>query len=212
MSVKSEHYSVHGGFASGDGIAIDWSNASIGDVLQAVVARLTFLTVEHWDDYSNARLFEARKALEATELARRWALKFDSVRPRLLDGVTSAEPDLPDFVGWFLGQVEREIKKAVAKYPQHGANPVAAAMMVEAGEMGQAALKEPCENVIREGIQTAAAAMRLAMEGDPTINEWRMNRGLDLAPAAGQQPIQGLPSPDPLEVHPIPSTNNPSKP
>jgi len=47
------------------------------------------------------------------------------------------------------------------------------ALAEEAGEVMKAMMAEPMDNVYKECIQTAAMACRLALEGDPSMDDYR---------------------------------------
>lgn len=70
-----------------------------------------------------------------------------------------------------------ELKRARAKFP--GPDATFAAMVEEAGEVATAMMEEPVENVRKEAIQLAVMAIRIVLDGDCTMNEWREKRGLD---------------------------------
>ena len=77
-------------------------------------------------------------------------------------------------VDMFLYDVQKEIMKAVKKFPQP--NPTIAAMAEESGELAKAMLhiREGKSNdwwdVYGEAVQLAAMACRCALEGDTTVN------------------------------------------
>jgi len=49
------------------------------------------------------------------------------------------------------------------------------------GEVAKAVMDEPLENVWAEAVQAAAMCARLAVEGDPTLEKLRRQRGADNA-------------------------------
>lgn len=71
----------------------------------------------------------------------------------------------------FLMAVYAEIKRARIKYP--GPDAANAAMVEEVGEVSKALMYEPWGNVVAECIQVAATAMRIAIDGDPTMDAFR---------------------------------------
>lgn len=77
----------------------------------------------------------------------------------------------------FLSEVKLEIIKATNKYP--APNPNVAALSGESGEACEAMVKKMFTHVYSEAVQAACVAARLAIEGDPTMDEYRMNKGLD---------------------------------
>lgn len=77
----------------------------------------------------------------------------------------------------FLRLVYAEVRRAQIKFP--GTELVMTALTEEVGELAKALLDESWENVIKEAIQVAAMAMRVAVEGDPSMNSHRYRHGLD---------------------------------
>lgn len=73
----------------------------------------------------------------------------------------------------FIEDVEREVRRAMKKFPQP--NPTIAALAEEVGELSKAMLhiREGKHNdwwrVYDEAVQVAAMACRAAIEGDPTF-------------------------------------------
>lgn len=93
------------------------------------------------------------------------------------------EPDLftqADIV--FLVRVARELKSARRKFPTTDC--VMVALTEECGETAAALLDEPSENVVAEAVQTAAMACRVAVEGDPSVGNYRARTN------AGPHPIK----------------------
>ena len=54
------------------------------------------------------------------------------------------------------------------------------ALVEEVGEVARALLDESRACVFAEAVQVAAMACRVAVEGDPTLNDRRALRGLEL--------------------------------
>lgn len=77
----------------------------------------------------------------------------------------------------FFADVAREVDRARAKFPKPDA--LLTALTEEVGEVAKAMLDESAAHVRAEAIQVAAMALRLALEGDPTLDELRKSRGLD---------------------------------
>src|SRR5260221_10133985 len=71
----------------------------------------------------------------------------------------------------FLKAVAAEVKRARKKFP--GENATNAALVEEVGEVSAALMFEPWYAVCAETVQVAAMAMRLAVEGDSTFEDWR---------------------------------------
>ncbi len=74
----------------------------------------------------------------------------------------------------FLKDVAREVERARKKFP--GTDGVLAALTEEVGELAKAVLDEGQERVYAEAIQVAAMALRVAVEGDPTLAGVRAER------------------------------------
>lgn len=86
-----------------------------------------------------------------------------------------------DAVTQIFAEVSSELHRAMKKFPQP--NPTFHALVEEVGELSTALFEEPRANVRKEAVQVAVMALRLALEGDPTMNIWRVEHGLDpLAP------------------------------
>lgn len=77
----------------------------------------------------------------------------------------------------FLDAVWLELGKARRKFPSPEASVVAA--MEEAGEVAKAMLDESKERVYAECVQLAALALRIAVEGDPTLDAYRARTNAD---------------------------------
>lgn len=89
--------------------------------------------------------------------------------------------------GLFLMDVAQELTAARKKFPHTGA--VTVALMEEAGELAKALLDESPERIYREAVQVAAMAARCALEGDPTLDDYRkQHHGVDALPARGRRP------------------------
>jgi hypothetical protein len=71
----------------------------------------------------------------------------------------------------FLTLVKNELKNARTKFPE--SNAVNCALVEEVGEVSTALMYEPWNRVVAECVQVAAMAARLAVEGDPTMTEFR---------------------------------------
>ena len=76
-----------------------------------------------------------------------------------------------------LDEIGYEVGRARRKFPSPEAS--MCALTEEVGELAKALLDESHERVIEEAIQVAAMAVRVATEGDPTLNPYRVSRGLD---------------------------------
>jgi len=78
----------------------------------------------------------------------------------------------------FIDQLRIELARARAKFPDpYG---MLAAMTEEVGEVAKAMLEEEPERVRAEAIQVAVTAIRIAVEGDRSLNPFREKAGLEL--------------------------------
>lgn len=81
-------------------------------------------------------------------------------------------------VDHFLAHIAAEVGAAKAKFPSPEA--LLAALSEEYGEVAKAVLSESWANVRKEAIQCAAMCVRLALEGDPTLDHYRQKNGLEV--------------------------------
>jgi hypothetical protein len=86
------------------------------------------------------------------------------------DPLEDVAPDVRQFAIW----MAREVTRARKKFPRPDA--LMTALTEEVGELAKAMLDEPSVRVVAEAIQVAAMACRVAMEGDPTLDETRKLR------------------------------------
>jgi len=128
------------------------------------------------------------------EVADEELAKMSAVAQRL----TSLSKSSPTFAA-----IWQELERARTKFPS--AECKLAALMEEVGELSKALLDEPAERIVAEAIQVAALAIRLAEEGDPTLNAYRAGRGL------GPFPVAAMPS-TPQQQEPPPDTPSAAKP
>ena len=91
----------------------------------------------------------------------------------------------------FLSDQFGELQRAREKFPRPNLNMVA--LVEEVGELAKALLDEPYNNVRREAVQVAVMAMRVAVDGDPTLDDHRLGRQLDLLQPASD--IRSVPIP-----------------
>ena len=73
-----------------------------------------------------------------------------------------------------INDLVEEIENARHKFP--GNDLLTIALMEEVGELSKALLDESLENVYREAIQVACVAIRIATEGDCSVNTYRAAR------------------------------------
>ncbi|MCP4318227.1 MAG: hypothetical protein GY789_19985 [Hyphomicrobiales bacterium] len=76
-----------------------------------------------------------------------------------------------------LKEIRLELARARTKFP--GDNVTMLALMEEVGELAKATFEEPRADVRKEAIQVAVMAIRVVLDGDSTIKEWRIQKGLD---------------------------------
>jgi hypothetical protein len=82
----------------------------------------------------------------------------------------------------FMAAVAAELRRARQKFP--GRRVMTLALAEEFGELSKAVLDEPYANVLKEAVQTAVMAARVALDGDESADEWRAKKGLDPLPGA----------------------------
>lgn len=76
-----------------------------------------------------------------------------------------------------LGQeIVDEVIRARSMFPQP--NALLAALMEEVGELAEALLEKDTDEIRKEAVQVAAMAIRIATEGDPTLDTHRQQQGL----------------------------------
>jgi NTP pyrophosphatase (non-canonical NTP hydrolase) len=76
-----------------------------------------------------------------------------------------------------LGEILAELERARAKFP--GDNVTTLALVEEVGELAKATFSESRAAVRKEAVQVAVMAMRVILDGDATLDEWRKTKGLD---------------------------------
>lgn len=84
----------------------------------------------------------------------------------------------------FVADVLEEFVRAGQKFPDPYGTVLA--LTEEVGELAKALADEPAKNVWAEAVQVAAMAMRIAVEGDPSINVIRTARGMGIYPQGNQ--------------------------
>jgi len=80
-------------------------------------------------------------------------------------------------IGKALMAVRDEILSAIEQYPYPDG--LMCALTEEVGELARAMMSEPRDNIRSEAIQVAATAIRIAMDGDPTLDGIRAKRNAD---------------------------------
>lgn len=73
------------------------------------------------------------------------------------------------------------VRHARAKHPHRG-NMLFGALVAEQGELAMAIMNETPERIIDEALDVAAVAIRIASEGDETVEQPRLAKGLDAWP------------------------------
>ncbi|TGD78233.1 hypothetical protein [Hymenobacter wooponensis] len=83
-----------------------------------------------------------------------------------VSSMTKKVPDAAVFTA-----IHEELARARLKFP----NPQGSmtALTEEVGELAKALLDESWDRVVKEAIQVAVMAIRVATEGDPTLDEYR---------------------------------------
>lgn len=76
-----------------------------------------------------------------------------------------------------LNEVTAELTRAQTKFPETPLTTIA--LIEEVGELGQALLDKPYSEVRQEAVQVAVMALRVALEGDRSVDAFRNNKGLD---------------------------------
>lgn len=79
--------------------------------------------------------------------------------------------------GDLVREIVSELARARVKFP--GDNVTTLALVEEVGELAQATFEKSRADVRKEAVQTAVMAMRVVLDGDATLNDWREKRGLD---------------------------------
>ena len=74
----------------------------------------------------------------------------------------------------FLLNVEQETLLAIKKFPEPWG--LMTALTEEVGELAKALMDESSDRVWKEAVQVAAMALRVAVEGDPSLDHIRINR------------------------------------
>jgi hypothetical protein len=85
----------------------------------------------------------------------------------------------PEQLYSFLDCVRDEVFRAREKFPSSECSMTA--LTEEVGELAKAHLDEPWAHVMKEAIQVACMAARVAIEGDPTIANYRNRRRISKA-------------------------------
>jgi hypothetical protein len=100
----------------------------------------------------------------------------------LPDAVAAPEPVRMDAipirrVDAFLDYVRDELARATDKFPDPAGSMTA--LTEEVGEVAKALLDESLDDVYAECVQVAVVALRVALQGDPSLDPMRLAKGLD---------------------------------
>lgn len=87
----------------------------------------------------------------------------------------AADPQRPEHT--FVDDVLGELRRARGKFPSSNASMTA--LVEEVGELARAMLSESPHAIYQEAVQVAAMAMRVALEGDPTLDTYRKRQNAD---------------------------------
>lgn len=74
-------------------------------------------------------------------------------------------------------EIAAELERARTKFP--GPDATLAALVEEVGEVAKALMDESRDRVRKEAIQVAVMAIRLVIDGDATLDEFRKSKGLE---------------------------------
>lgn len=89
---------------------------------------------------------------------------------------TANEPPLsPEYA--LADRIINELFRAREKFP--GKNATFPALVEEVGELATALMEEPTYRVHNEAIQVAVMAMRIVLDGDQTLDDWRAYKNLE---------------------------------
>lgn len=115
---------------------------------------------EEWDDFDRKEIKAQQRIIdEEREMKKR------TLTPKQIDRLTH----------FFIIAVQVELASARQKFPSSECS--LAALTEEVGELAKAALSEPMRNVVKEAIQVAVMACRVAVEGDETLDNYRWKNG-----------------------------------
>lgn len=94
--------------------------------------------------------------------------------------MTSKPDDGDQDVAALLSEIQAELARARSKFPGDGVTMLA--LMEEVGELAKATFEEPKVRIREEAVQVAVMAMRVILDGDGTLRDWRRDKGLDPLP------------------------------
>lgn len=76
-----------------------------------------------------------------------------------------------------IDEILAELQNARTKFP--GSRVTGLAMVEEVGEVAKAIISESRDAVRKECVQTAVMAMRIVLDGDSSVDQYRAEEGLD---------------------------------
>ena len=82
-----------------------------------------------------------------------------------------------DDIKVLVSDILKELQFARTKFPNSRLTTIA--LTEEVGELAKAVMDEPAENVRNEAVQVAVMAMRVVLDGDPSVDQVRIDHGLD---------------------------------
>ena len=91
--------------------------------------------------------------------------------------MTASKGNSKDDLEALLSEIKSELSRAREKFPGDGVTMLA--LMEEVGELAKASFEEPRNRVRAEAVQVAVMAIRLVLDGDCTLTEWRREKNLD---------------------------------
>lgn len=105
-----------------------------------------------------------------------WSVPGTDLRAGAVERIRAAlTPSSPEEL--LAEEILAELRRARAKFP--GDNVTTLALVEEVGELAKATFEERRERVREEAVQVATMAMRVALDGDSTLDGWRAAKGLD---------------------------------
>jgi hypothetical protein len=100
-----------------------------------------------------------------------------SISKRLIHEIKWQHSNDRGEIGRTLILVREEALSALEQYSSPDG--LMCALTEEVGELARAMMSEPRENILAEAVQVASLAIRIAIEGDPTLNGIRAKRNAD---------------------------------
>lgn len=110
--------------------------------------------------------------------------RFDELDRKIAELRSLLRGDLPAIIHPLTPEEElvqeilAELTRARTKFP--GYNVTTLALVEEVGELATAVFSEEAARVRSEAVQVAVMAMRVVLDGDRTLDEWRIRKGLGI--------------------------------